>query len=77
MTGSHVRRGRTNSVIDRSEGKALLAAEAEIEARALREARRRLATGRATRLSELGELGSLELSLLLDLVGEALSAQAT
>jgi hypothetical protein len=43
---------------------------AQIEA-----ARRRLATGRRLRLSELGALGRTEFDLLLDLIGEALAAR--
>jgi hypothetical protein len=45
------------------------------EAAQIEAARRRLATGRRLRLSELGRLGRTEFDLLLDLIGEALAAQ--
>jgi uncharacterized protein (TIGR02677 family) len=73
--GHHAHRGRPPNVIDRSEGKALLRAEADAEAAQLAAAQRRLATGRRTRLSELGILNPAEFDLLLDLLGEALSSR--
>lgn len=45
------------------------------ESRQVEAARRRLATGRATRLSELGELDAHAFGLFLNLLGEALSEQ--
>jgi uncharacterized protein (TIGR02677 family) len=74
-SGRHLRRGRPNDVIDRSQAKALLAAAAEEEARQLVAARRRLATGARARLSDLGRLDPVEFWLFLDLLGDALSAR--
>jgi uncharacterized protein (TIGR02677 family) len=74
-SGRHLRRGRPNDVIDRSQAKALLAAAAEEEARQLVAARRRLATGARARLSDLGLLDPVEFALFLDLLGDALSAR--
>lgn len=76
-TGRHARPGRQNDVIDRSREKTLLVARRDEEARALGAARARLATGRPTRLSELGELDPLAFEMLLDLLGDALAAGAT
>lgn len=74
-TGSHVRRGRPENVADHSAEKAFLAAAAEAEAAQLEAARARLATGRRTRLSQLGSLDALQFGLFLDLLGEALTRQ--
>jgi uncharacterized protein (TIGR02677 family) len=74
-SGRHLRRGRPNDVIDRSDAKALLAAAAAEEARQLVAARRRLATGARARLSDLGVLDPAEFALFLDLLGDALSAR--
>ena len=74
-SGRHLRRGRPNDVIDRSDAKALLAAAAAEEARQLVAARRRLATGTRARLSDLGTLDSAEFALFLDLLGDALSVR--
>jgi uncharacterized protein (TIGR02677 family) len=75
-TGRHARPGRQNDVIDRSREKALLVARRDEEARALRAARDRLATGRPTRLSELGELDPVAFEMLLELLGDALAGGA-
>ncbi|WP_437606039.1 TIGR02677 family protein [Sorangium sp. So ce834] len=73
-TGRHARPGRPSDVIDRSREKALLLAQQDEEAHALRAARAQLATGRPTRLSQLGELSPLAFEMLLDWLGEALAA---
>ncbi|WP_437955334.1 TIGR02677 family protein [Sorangium sp. So ce119] len=73
-TGRHARPGRQSGVIDRSREKALLLAQQDEEALALQAARAQLATGRPTRLSEIGELAPLAFDLLLDWLGEALAA---
>jgi len=74
-TGTHVRRGRPNAVLDRSEGRTLLERIAQEEVAVLAAARRRLSTGTRVRLSELGELDAEEFEVFLDLLGEALSTQ--
>lgn len=76
-TGRYSRPGRPSGVIDRSREKAVLAAQREEEERRLRAAQGRLATGRPTRLSELGELADDAFELFLDLLGEALAAGET
>lgn len=76
-SGRHAKRGRPSDVVDRSAGKALLAAAIEAEAAQVEAARRLLATGRPTRLSEIGELDPLAFELFLDLLGEALAAKVT
>lgn len=73
-TGRHTRRGRPDSVIDRSEARRTLLLLQEQEAVQLQRARARLATGRRVRLSELGHLEPDEFGLFLDLLGEALAA---
>jgi uncharacterized protein (TIGR02677 family) len=72
-TGSHVRRGRVNSIIDRSEHKEYLAKLTAEEALQIQNAQNRLATGGRVRLSEMGKLDRGEFDLLLDLLGEALA----
>jgi uncharacterized protein (TIGR02677 family) len=74
-SGRYVRRGRPNDVIDRSKEKTLLAETAAAEARQIAAARRRLATGRRVRLSDLGDLDTTEFALFLDLLGDTLSAR--
>lgn len=74
-TGRYLRRGRPNSVVDRTREKALLAEQAAAEARQLAVARTRLATDSVTRLSALGELDRDSFGLLLDLLGEVLAAR--
>ncbi|MGC4120174.1 MAG: TIGR02677 family protein [Myxococcales bacterium] len=74
-TGRYTRRGRVNDVVDKSQEKAELARLARLETEQLERALRRLATGTTTRLSQIGELDPTEFGLLLDLLGEALSAR--
>jgi uncharacterized protein (TIGR02677 family) len=74
-SGRHLRRGRPNDVIDRSDAKALLAAAAIEEAQQIVAARRRLATGARARLSDLGTLDPAEFALFLDLLGDVLSVR--
>ena len=74
-SGRYVRRGRPNDVIDRSREKALLAEAAVAEARQIAAARRRLATGTRTRLSDLHALDATEFDLFLELLGETLSSK--
>ena len=73
QSGRYAPRGRPPNVIDRSAEKAMLRASAEAEAHQLAAAQRRLATGRLTRLSELGELNPVEFDVFLDLLGETLA----
>jgi uncharacterized protein (TIGR02677 family) len=61
-------------VLDRSRARLLLAELLDAEHRQLEEARRRLATGAPSRLSDLGALDQQEFALFLGLLGEALSA---
>lgn len=74
-SGRHAKRGRPPDVVDRSAGKALLAATIEAEAAQIEAARRQLATGRPTRLSEIGALDPRAFELFCDLLGEALAAK--
>lgn len=69
-------RGAMPKIRDRSRERALLATGMAEEARQTEAARRRLATGREMRLSELGTLNRHEFRLFLTLLGEALAAQA-
>lgn len=73
--GQQHRSGRPANVIDRSAGKKQLAALMQQEVEQIERARRQLATGRPTRLSEFGELNSCEFQLFLDLLGKALAEQ--
>jgi len=73
--GEAAPRGPLARVRDRSEERARMAGQLAEESRQVEEARRRLATGRATRLSELGELDAHAFGLFLNLLGEALSEQ--
>jgi len=75
-TGHYTHRGPPNRVVDFSQGKALLVEFARREAEQVAAARRRLASGRRIRLSEIGELDSEEFRLFLHLLGEALARQA-
>lgn len=74
--GEAAPRGPLAKVRDRSEERALMARRSSEESRQIDEARRRLASGRATRLSELGELEPHAFGLFLGLLGEALMEQA-
>lgn len=73
-TGSAERRGRPTSVEDRSAARRSLAELAAAERAQVDAARRRFATGRPTRLSELGRLDPAEFQLFLALLGDALAA---
>jgi uncharacterized protein (TIGR02677 family) len=68
-------RGAPPRVRDRSEERLLLAQRVEEENAQVQAARRRLASGRPTRLSDLGALNRHEFRLFLALLAEALSAQ--
>lgn len=73
--GEAAPRGPLARVRDRSAERALMAQQLAEEFRQVDAARRRLATGRATLLSELGELDTHAFGLFLALLGEALSEQ--
>jgi uncharacterized protein (TIGR02677 family) len=73
--GEAAPRGPLAKVRDRSEERQRMAGELAEESRQVDAARRRLATGRATRLSELGELDTHAFGLFLNLLGEALAEQ--
>jgi Protein of unknown function (DUF2397) len=73
-TGRHQHRGTLARIVDRSQARQrleelLVAERAQTEA-----ARRRLATGRPTRLSDLGLLDRDEFELFLGLLGDALAS---
>ena len=68
-------RGAAPKIQDRSRERALLGARLAEESAQTEAARRRLATSRETRLSELGVLDAHEFRLFLTLLGEALAAQ--
>jgi uncharacterized protein (TIGR02677 family) len=72
--GRYARRGAPRHVRDRSAERQLLAREVAAEREQTEAARRRLATGRLTRLSDLGTLDRLEFALFLRLLGDALAA---
>ena len=74
--GEATARGPLPKVRDRGDARAFLARQFAEESRQLEAARARLATGRPTRLSELGELDAPAFGLLLAVLGEALSEQA-
>ncbi len=69
-------RGAPPKIRDRSAERAQLAARVAREAEQTERAWRRLATGRETRLSELGRLDRHAFGLFLTLLGEALASQA-
>jgi uncharacterized protein (TIGR02677 family) len=73
-TGHYQRRGQLKRVVDRSMERECLARQVAAEREQTELARRRLATGRPAKLSELGTLDSREFGLFLRLLGEALSA---
>ncbi len=73
-TGRSERRGGPAKIRDRSAERRRLADQVTAEREQTDAARRRLATGRAARLSSLGELDHDEFSLFLRILGEALSA---
>jgi len=74
-SGRYTRRGRPTRVISCAADKARLALLAQMEADQIEAARRRLATGKRIRLSEIGELDYAEFELFLDLLGEALATR--
>jgi uncharacterized protein (TIGR02677 family) len=74
--GEAAPRGPLAKVLDRSEARRRMAGELAEESRQVDAARVRLATGRPTRLSELGELDTHAFGLFLNLLGEALADQA-
>jgi len=63
-------------VRDRSDARAVLARQFDEESRQVEAARELLASGRPTRLSDLGELDKHAFDLFLGLLGEALTEQA-
>jgi uncharacterized protein (TIGR02677 family) len=73
--GEAAPRGPLPRVRERSRERALMAQQLGEESRQLEAARQRLATGRPTRLSELGELDEQAFGVFLGLLGEALSEQ--
>jgi len=73
-TGHYQRRGMPTRIADRSADRARLAALVAAERAQTEAARVRLATGRPTRLGEIGRLDREEFALFLRLLGEALSA---
>lgn len=70
-------RGAPPKIRDRSQDRERLAARMAHEAAQTERARAQLATGRATRLSELGLLDRHAFELFLSLLGEALAAQVS
>ncbi len=74
-TGSYERRGRPNRIANREQGRRLLAQLAARQSEQTAAARARLATGRPTRLGELGELDADAFGLFLSLLGDALAAR--
>jgi uncharacterized protein (TIGR02677 family) len=74
-TGSYERRGRPNRVADRSRDRLLLARLAARQSQQTVAARARLATGRPTKLGELGELDPDAFDMFLALLGDALAAR--
>lgn len=73
--GEAAPRGPLAKVRDRSDERERMAGQLAEESRQVDAARRRLATGRETRLSELGELDMHAFGLFLNLLGEALAEQ--
>ena len=74
--GEAAPRGPLARVRDRGAERERMAAQLADESQQVEAARRRLATGRATRLSELGELDTHAFGLFLNLLGEALAEQS-
>lgn len=75
--GEAAPRGAMPRVQARDAERSLLAAQLQDEQAQIEAARLHLATGRATRLSELGALDTPAFALLLTLLGEALTAQTS
>ncbi len=74
--GEAAPRGPLAPMRDRSRERGLMAQQLAEESRQVEAARRRLATGRPIRLSELDELDTHAFGLFLGLLGEALAEQA-
>jgi uncharacterized protein (TIGR02677 family) len=74
--GEAAPRGPLPRVRDRSEARALLARQLAEQTQQVEVARRRLATGRPMRLSDLGELDVHAFGLFLGLLGESLGEQS-
>ena len=74
-TGSFERRGKPNRVVDRTHERRRLAELVARQAEQTAEARRRLVTGRPTRLADFGELDPVAFGLFLQLLGDALAAR--
>ncbi|MDN3277965.1 TIGR02677 family protein [Frankia sp. RB7] len=74
--GEAAPRGPTPRIRDRAEARARLALELAEESLQVEAARRRLATGQPTRLSDIGKLDQHAFGLFLGLLGEALTEQA-
>jgi uncharacterized protein (TIGR02677 family) len=70
-------RGPAPHIKDRHEARAILACRISEERAQVEAARALLATGKATRLSQLSRLDAHAFRLFLSLLGEALSAQAS
>jgi uncharacterized protein (TIGR02677 family) len=73
--GEAAPRGPQARIRDRSRERELMSRQLAEESRQVEAARQRLANGRPTRLSELGELDPHAFALFLNLLGEALAAQ--
>jgi uncharacterized protein (TIGR02677 family) len=73
-TGHHQRRGGPARIVDRSQARQRLEELLAAERTQTEAARRRLATGRPTRLRDLGTLDRNEFALFLGLLGDALAA---
>jgi uncharacterized protein (TIGR02677 family) len=73
-TGKFERRGGPLKIRDRAAERDELAREVAAERDQTQTARRRLATGRTAKLSDLGELDQAEFALFLRVLGEALSS---
>jgi len=72
-TGRHQHRGTLARIVDRSQARQRLEELLVAERTQTEAARRRLATGRPTRLSDLGRLDRDEFELFLGLLGDALA----
>jgi uncharacterized protein (TIGR02677 family) len=72
-TGRHQHRGTLARIVDRSQARQRLEELLVAERTQTEAARRRLATGRPTRLSDLGPLDRDEFELFLGLLGDALA----
>jgi len=75
--GEAAPRGAMPRIQVRDDERRLLAAQLQEEHAQIEAARRRLATGRPARLSELGTLDQHAFALFLSLLGQALTAQGT